>query len=93
MTSSEAARSAAAGPGGGDGRDGLPFGQRRETRADGPDARNSAGAMHAAIGRAGSGAKILGDGEGDNSELPGFPAGPAGAVTAKMTAADEVGCV
>ena len=46
--------------------------------------------MHAAIGRAGSGAKILGDGEGDNSELPGFPAGPAGAVTAKMTAADEV---
>ena len=51
MTSSEAAWSAAAGRGGVDGRDGSPFGQRRETRADSPDARNSAGAMHAAIGR------------------------------------------
>jgi hypothetical protein len=35
-------------------------------------------------------AKILRDGEGDNSELRGFPEGPAGTVTATMTAADLV---
>jgi hypothetical protein len=43
--------SAVAGRGGVDGRDGSPSGQPGETRADGPDARNCAGAMHAAIGR------------------------------------------
>jgi hypothetical protein len=46
---------------------------------------------HACRHREASGAEILRDGEGDNSELRGLSGGPpAGAVTAKMTAADEV---
>lgn len=86
------ALSAAAGRWGVDGRDGSAFGQPGETRADGPGARNSAGAMHAAIGRQAT-QRFSGTVRGTIQSYGGFPAGPAGAVTAKMTAADEARAV
>jgi hypothetical protein len=46
-----------------------------ETRADGPDARNSAGAMHAAIGRQAV-QRFSGTVRGTIQSYGGFPAGP-----------------